>query len=298
MTLQLTVSTDKVIAVAGVAGELRDRFGDDYLAGMWKKDIHKQLCWRALQTREGARKRGDIYLAPSWSWLSVDALVWPDETYHQTDGHMVIYYTDVLQASVKARDPSGLHSFESGSLTVRGIAMWASVDDLQPVSTLIRVTAADQEKSAAFTEALTEHEADFHFFWDESTHKELADAVMLKNLKSAGHSKVLLLFCHIVYAKSSSQDNAGVPPLPWLRHKPRLHSDATTYSPEDLAGLVLVPNGSGNFTRVAKFTKTKGGTVPELVARRLGLEPGIDVAGKMELDDPRLSDLVQTVTVV
>ncbi|KAK7740607.1 hypothetical protein SLS62_011079 [Diatrype stigma] len=41
----LTKPSDKLIATAGVAGELRDITKDVYLAGLWEKDLVSQLCW-------------------------------------------------------------------------------------------------------------------------------------------------------------------------------------------------------------------------------------------------------------
>jgi hypothetical protein len=35
-----------MIALAGLAGQFRDMTGDTYLAGLWKSDLHKQLCWK------------------------------------------------------------------------------------------------------------------------------------------------------------------------------------------------------------------------------------------------------------
>jgi hypothetical protein len=40
----LTQPSDKMIALAGLAGQFRDMTGDTYLAGLWKSDLHKQLC--------------------------------------------------------------------------------------------------------------------------------------------------------------------------------------------------------------------------------------------------------------
>ena len=42
---KLTYYSDKMIAIAGLVAELRESLNDEYLAGMWRKDLHKQLCW-------------------------------------------------------------------------------------------------------------------------------------------------------------------------------------------------------------------------------------------------------------
>lgn len=44
---KLTVYTDKLVAVASLAGEMKGALSgaDVYLAGMWRHDLHKQLLW-------------------------------------------------------------------------------------------------------------------------------------------------------------------------------------------------------------------------------------------------------------
>ena len=38
----------KMIAIAGLVGELKAHLDDVYLAGLCRKDLRKQLCWRAM----------------------------------------------------------------------------------------------------------------------------------------------------------------------------------------------------------------------------------------------------------
>lgn len=65
---ELSFSRDEPIAVAGIAQELRTRLDDIYLAGLWRKDIHKQLCWRWKHCEDhvGANNRADQKPAPTW----------------------------------------------------------------------------------------------------------------------------------------------------------------------------------------------------------------------------------------
>lgn len=74
---KLTHSKDKLVALSGVARLVQaktvDETGGDYIAeaGMWKKDLELQLCWRITQTA----MRISPYTAPSWSWASIDGRV-------------------------------------------------------------------------------------------------------------------------------------------------------------------------------------------------------------------------------
>ncbi|KAF2690627.1 HET-domain-containing protein, partial [Lentithecium fluviatile CBS 122367] len=76
---KLSKMSDKLIALAGLAEEMRLATGDYYLAGLWKKDLEKQLCWNTTvqpgRRHKVNRSRIPYYLAPSWSWASLDGPV-------------------------------------------------------------------------------------------------------------------------------------------------------------------------------------------------------------------------------
>lgn len=77
--LMLSHSTDRLVALLGIATIFQDRLKAAYLAGIWKSDIARGLLWAVGQrqaNREkiykvGVRKpRLDSHCAPSWSWAS------------------------------------------------------------------------------------------------------------------------------------------------------------------------------------------------------------------------------------
>lgn len=68
----LTISSDKLLAISGVAKYLGAAFKVDYYAGLWKSRFTQQLLWR-VQTGNGTRP--ESYRAPSWSWASLDGKV-------------------------------------------------------------------------------------------------------------------------------------------------------------------------------------------------------------------------------
>ncbi|KAF1809927.1 HET-domain-containing protein, partial [Eremomyces bilateralis CBS 781.70] len=74
---QLTKLSDKTVALAGLAEEVRRAMEDEYLAGLWKKDLVKQLCWATdFDVRRRAKRlRIPTFVAPTWSWMSVDGPV-------------------------------------------------------------------------------------------------------------------------------------------------------------------------------------------------------------------------------
>ncbi|PVH96825.1 HET-domain-containing protein [Periconia macrospinosa] len=74
--------SDKMIALAGLARQMSLMQDDTYLAGLWKKDLQDQLCWRTDDKAETDVLRIPSYLAPTWSWASIDGPVISDLSYH------------------------------------------------------------------------------------------------------------------------------------------------------------------------------------------------------------------------
>jgi hypothetical protein len=63
---ELTFSTDKLIALSGIAHEVHRIVSSEYLAGLWSKDLPYNLMWHATLPNF----RSPEYVAPSWSWAS------------------------------------------------------------------------------------------------------------------------------------------------------------------------------------------------------------------------------------
>lgn len=76
-TGKLSVATDKLVALSGVARYMFEHRQDDramqYYAGHWSQDFELQLTWRASPLNPGSRSR--TYVAPSWSWASYNGEV-------------------------------------------------------------------------------------------------------------------------------------------------------------------------------------------------------------------------------
>lgn len=66
----LTKSSDKLIALSGIAKAFREVTGGTYLAGLWKDWLHYGLLWKTTPTSGSWIQRNESY-APSWSWASV-----------------------------------------------------------------------------------------------------------------------------------------------------------------------------------------------------------------------------------
>jgi hypothetical protein len=66
----LTYEKDKLVALAGLAGEIQAVTKDDYLAGIWRTNLVDGLLWTTYS--ESKATRPAQYRAPSWSWASLN----------------------------------------------------------------------------------------------------------------------------------------------------------------------------------------------------------------------------------
>jgi hypothetical protein len=77
-TTNLTKSSDKLVSLSGVAKSMMIPPNDEYLAGIWKSYILGYLFWVVPDGRQGNGERSERitpYVAPSWSWASLYAII-------------------------------------------------------------------------------------------------------------------------------------------------------------------------------------------------------------------------------
>jgi len=77
---KLTKSTDRLIAVSSVARELANTgiLKKRYLAGLWDVNLPFQMAWITVHGDTTPRRKmvgEEGYVAPSWSWASIEAPV-------------------------------------------------------------------------------------------------------------------------------------------------------------------------------------------------------------------------------
>lgn len=130
-TRSLTVGTDKLVAVAGVATSLKRREPTPtYVAGLWREDLAAGLIWGAKYDHYDGRKTWGYGLhdecsvlvhaprgrAPSWSWASVDGPVifWSLRCYP-------IIMLDILNVVMEKGEDDVNESQPRGILKTRGL---------------------------------------------------------------------------------------------------------------------------------------------------------------------------------
>lgn len=111
----LSFADDRAVALSGIAKVLRNTFDDQYVAGLWGRGMEYQLAWSILSQQRGKFQRSHIYLAPTWSWLSVDGLV---SSSHLGPTDQI--YVEVLDVSLKHHSVDTTGSIADGFLVLKG----------------------------------------------------------------------------------------------------------------------------------------------------------------------------------
>ncbi|KAL8946878.1 MAG: hypothetical protein Q9222_006783 [Ikaeria aurantiellina] len=77
---ELTVASDKLVAISGLAKRMQTMLQDEYLAGLWKGTLSSDLLWRVTGGKRADGLPSAIakqYRAPSWSWAALDGHIMP-----------------------------------------------------------------------------------------------------------------------------------------------------------------------------------------------------------------------------
>lgn len=87
-TSKLTKAEDKSIALYSIGQSFARTLGDEYMFGMWRNDLTRQLLWTCLDATYPPRDFRILsprkYNVPSWSWLAADRHL-KSFQYHKTD---------------------------------------------------------------------------------------------------------------------------------------------------------------------------------------------------------------------
>ncbi|KAF2251144.1 HET-domain-containing protein [Trematosphaeria pertusa] len=115
---RLTFSTDRIMAISGIAARYGHIFGDEYCAGLWRSTFSRALYWKVRYSEDETYPRPTSWQGPFWSWISINwpvSFPSPDETDEVEPRVLHIN----LQLANPA-DPYGALLTGSGHLTVRG----------------------------------------------------------------------------------------------------------------------------------------------------------------------------------
>jgi hypothetical protein len=132
----LTVKTDKLIAISGIAKAMQLKLDDEYCAGLWREHLITQLYW---DVRSGGRElhpRPEPYRAPSWSWACLDGPI-SLSTRDKRDSAMETLI-DIIDCDIENANSDATSIVTSGRLRLSG---WLST---------MRVCPADQNEWSVF----------------------------------------------------------------------------------------------------------------------------------------------------
>jgi hypothetical protein len=114
-------SQDKSPALSGVAKYImKQRPGDEYLIGMWRKTLLVDLRWQAC----GLTKRPARWRSPPWSWASIDGEIDSSST---TETAKVRNFCTLGSASVTLAGPDPTGAVNNGELFLSTPAFVADV---------------------------------------------------------------------------------------------------------------------------------------------------------------------------
>jgi hypothetical protein len=106
-TRDLTVPSDKLPAISGIASKIRQATHSEYLAGIWKGHLASDLLWSASRLKPGSAGCFALkaWRAPSFSWASLDTAI----TYTQFDDESLESFTPLVTLLGSKVTPKGLN---------------------------------------------------------------------------------------------------------------------------------------------------------------------------------------------
>lgn len=122
MSCKLTVLSDKMIAMAGVASHFQAVLGEDeYIAGSWRSRLPQCICWETTQNRlYPKRYRPSQYRAPSWSWASLEGEIAFNHNLRNEKGEEARLVCQYVNAYLVKTGPSPTGDLKGGHLQLRG----------------------------------------------------------------------------------------------------------------------------------------------------------------------------------
>ncbi|KAK0661650.1 heterokaryon incompatibility protein-domain-containing protein [Cercophora samala] len=126
---ELSFSSDKLVALSGLAAMVARSTSYTYLAGLWREGLEHSLLWTTtrLQARDAPPGlRHDEYHAPTWSWASLHrAAIYGG---FDTDAELLVTIKSVSCTSRVAANPFG--AVQDGRLVLECETVEAEVLDL------------------------------------------------------------------------------------------------------------------------------------------------------------------------
>ncbi|KAI1748947.1 heterokaryon incompatibility protein-domain-containing protein [Xylaria castorea] len=117
---QLTYPTDKFPALSGLATYFKGLLDldDQYLAGLWQKDLHRQLFWMVPNMERetfdelfGPQRSSRQFIAPSWSWAGQSLRFENSHRYFHMQGPFTDYRSEYISVEPCIDQSSKVENF-------------------------------------------------------------------------------------------------------------------------------------------------------------------------------------------
>ncbi|KAI1423793.1 heterokaryon incompatibility protein-domain-containing protein [Xylaria sp. FL1777] len=263
---QVTKESDKLVAISGLAREVGSILKDVCIQGLWKKDFYQQLCWKAIlvggvgSTATGCRN------IPTWSWAHINGPVDTARAYSDR-GAKAVPWVEVVEWP----DPDD----STSRVALRGIVL---------PHTSVEIIPGDRIRSRlCFREGFNPHSTFFQWMeisidWDERTASGPLIQQGLSNVEFGIRLSSDFRFFMILGYTSYRRCYCGIVLLP---HSARERKE---------------------YVRVGTFnTWFADGHTTEALRNHLGARLGCHpsrIEDHLDLNDPRLADLIETVHIV
>jgi hypothetical protein len=124
----LTVSSDKLPAISGIASKIRKATHSEYLAGLWRNHLASDLLWSASPLKPGIANcfASEKWRAPSFSWASLDTAI----TYTELDDEERESFVALVTLVAAKATPKGLNPLGTlldAFITLRGPVIEATL---------------------------------------------------------------------------------------------------------------------------------------------------------------------------
>ena len=138
----LTVATDKLTAFAGIARMVHKVLKspkEDYVAGLWRPELMTELLWERLTLEKEVKviRKDHLsqYIAPSWSWASIDGHYWYSSLYSSLEYYNEEFgvYADIVEAKTFPQGDEYGH-VNGGFLIIRGSLHYVELTSSQGTS--------------------------------------------------------------------------------------------------------------------------------------------------------------------
>ncbi|KAK3342020.1 heterokaryon incompatibility protein-domain-containing protein [Lasiosphaeria hispida] len=166
-TLELTKGTDKLPALSGLASEVHQATGDQYLAGLWLEDLPWGLIWKS--TFVPSLPLDSPYVAPSWSWASAGkaSIDWSKDFVAESDGFFPDENEPQLCVTAVGITPSGQDPF---GMVKEGSYLEVLGKTLPPGCLDIDEPLGSWQVSLDMYESGVQHGALGSFYWDNEAY--------------------------------------------------------------------------------------------------------------------------------